>query len=73
MFESRLLFPVQDQGKEKPGVAGRDGAEMVRIWTGRGSGALGEADHGNAVSTGQGPWGSKGPSQVRAGVKLING
>lgn len=53
-------------------MAGRDRPEMVRIWTGRGSGVLGEADDGNAVSTSQGPWDSKGPSQVRAGVKLIN-
>lgn len=25
MFESRLLFPVQDQGEESPGVAGKAG------------------------------------------------
>lgn len=60
MFENHLLFPVQDQGEEQSGMAGRDGAGFQE----------GELEFGQ----GEGPWvrpmtigWGVGTSQVTAG------
>lgn len=49
MFERYLLFPVQDQGKEKSEMAGKDGVGLPEGWSefgwgkGRREGALGRS------------------------------
>lgn len=70
MFESCVLFPVQDQGKEKLGMAGKDRAGFQEGQLGFGQG---EADNWNGVSPSQVPCDSKGPSQIRAGIMLTIG
>ena len=46
MFENHLLFPVQDQGEEQSGMAGKDGAGFQE----------GELEFGQGEGRREGPW-----------------